>query len=87
MAGDRGAGPEYAWPSFRLVARIASFLAAMIDQFLTIKWSQPAMVKIGIAIAATYLGIKAPELFLKNKTSKRQKEASSGRFPTLWTSS
>ena len=32
------------------------------------------MIKIGIAIAASYLGIKAPELFLKNKTSKRQKE-------------
>jgi tight adherence protein C len=32
------------------------------------------MIKVGIAIAATYLGIKAPELFLKNKTSKRQKE-------------
>jgi tight adherence protein C len=32
------------------------------------------MIKIGVAIAATYLGIKAPELFLRNKTSKRQKE-------------
>jgi tight adherence protein C len=74
MAGYRGAGAEYAFLSFRLVAPITFFLAAIIYQFLIIKWSQPAMVKIGIAIAATYLGIKAPELFLKNKTSKRQKE-------------
>ena len=74
MAGYRGAGAEYAFLAFRLVAPIAFFLAAMIYQFLIIKWNQPAMVKIGIAIAATYLGIKAPELFLKNKTSKRQKE-------------
>jgi tight adherence protein C len=39
-----------------------------------IKWDKPLMVKIGIAIAAAYFGIKAPELFLKNKTAKRQKE-------------
>jgi hypothetical protein len=39
------------------VAPIAFFLAAMIYQFLIIKWNQPAMVKIGIAIAATYLGM------------------------------
>src|ERR1700761_4969690 len=74
MAGFRGAGAEYAFLSFRLVAPIAFFLAAMVYQFLIINWDQPAMVKIGIAIAATYLGIKAPELFLKNKTGKRQKE-------------
>ena len=74
MAGYRGAGAEYTFLSFRLVAPIAFFLAAIVYQFLIIKWDQPAMVKIGIAIAATYLGIKAPELFLKNKTSKRQKE-------------
>ena len=74
MAGYRGAGAEYAFLSFRLVAPIAFFLAAIIYQFLILKWNQPAMVKIGIAVAATYLGIKAPELFLKNKTGKRQKE-------------
>ena len=74
MAGYRGAGAEYAFLAFRLVAPIAFFLAAIIYQFLIIKWNQPAMVKIGIAVAATYLGIKAPELFLKNKTTKRQKE-------------
>ena len=74
MAGYRGAGAEYAFLSFRLLSPIAFFLAAMIYQFLIIKWGQPAMVKIGIAVAATYLGIKAPELFLRNKTTKRQKE-------------
>src|SRR3984957_20141256 len=74
MAGYRGAGAEYTFLSFRLVAPIAFFLAAVVYQFLIIKWDQPAMIKIGIAIAATYLGIKAPELFLRNKTTKRQKE-------------
>jgi tight adherence protein C len=74
MAGYRGAGAEYAFLSFRLVAPIAFFIATMVYLFLIIKWDKPAMIKIGIAIAATYLGIKAPELFLKNKTGKRQKE-------------
>ena len=74
MAGFRGLGAEYTFLTFRLATPIAFFIAAIVYQFLIIKWSQPAMVKIGIAIAATYLGIKAPELFLKNKTSKRQKE-------------
>ena len=74
MAGYRGAGAEYAFLAFRLAAPIAFFLAAIIYQFLIIKWNQPAMVKIGIAVAATYLGIKAPELFLTeqdNQTAER----------------
>ena len=74
MAGYRGAGAEYAFLSFRLIAPIAFFIAAMVYLFLIIKWNHPAMIKIGIAIAATYVGIKAPEVFLRNKTSKRQKE-------------
>src|ERR1700722_15297386 len=74
MAGYRGAGAEYAFLSFRLMAPIAFFIAAMVYLFLITKWDHPAMIKIGIAIAATYVGIKAPEVFLRNKTSKRQKE-------------
>ena len=74
MAGFRGLGAEYTFLTFRLATPIAFFIAAIVYQFLIIKWSQPAMLKIGIAIAATYLGIKVPELFLKNKTGKRQKE-------------
>jgi tight adherence protein C len=81
MAGYRGAGAEYAFLSFRLVAPIAFFLAAIIYQFLIIKWSQPAMVKIGIAVAATYLGIKAPELFLRTRPASGRRN-SSARFLT-----
>ena len=74
MAGYRGAGAEYAFLAFRLAAPIAFFLAVAIYEFAIIKWNQPVMVKIGVAIAASYLGIKAPELFLRNKTVKRKKE-------------
>jgi tight adherence protein C len=74
MAGFRGVGAEYAFLAFRLAAPIAFFFAALTYEFLIIKWNQPVMIKIGVAIAASYVGIKAPELFLRNKTSKRQKE-------------
>jgi tight adherence protein C len=74
MAGFRGAGAEYVFLAFRLVAPIAFFVVAIVYEFLILHWNQPLMVKIGAAIAASYLGIKAPELFLRNKTIKRKKE-------------
>jgi tight adherence protein C len=74
MAGFRGTGAEYAFLAFRLVAPIAFFVVVIVYEFLIIHWNQPLMIKIGAAIAASYLGIKAPELFLRNKTIKRQKE-------------
>jgi tight adherence protein C len=74
MAGFRGTGAEYAFLAFRLVAPIAFFVVVIVYEFPIIHWNQPLMIKIGAAIAASYLGIKAPELFLRNKTIKRQKE-------------
>ena len=74
MAGFRGAGAEYAFLAFRLIAPIAFFLITTTYVFLILKWDQPIFVKLGVAIAASYLGIKAPEIFLRNKTAKRQKE-------------
>jgi tight adherence protein C len=74
MAGFRGAGAEYAFLAFRLVAPIAFFLITIVYVFLILKWNQPLVIKLGVTIAASYLGIKTPELFLRNKTAKRQKE-------------
>ena len=74
MAGFRGAGAEYAFLAFRLAAPIAFFLVTAIYLFAILSGIEPVMVKVGIAIAASYLGIKAPELFLRNKTVKRKKE-------------
>jgi tight adherence protein C len=49
-------------------------LAATLTYLFVIDDSDwPLMVKAGIAIFVTYLGIKAPELFLKNSITKRQK--------------
>jgi tight adherence protein C len=74
MAGFRGAGAEYVFLAFRLVAPIGFFLSTLVYVFFFLHWTQPFIVKLGIAIAASYLGIKAPELFLRNKTVKRKKD-------------
>lgn len=74
MAGFRGAGAEYAFLAARLVLPIGFFLVTLFYVFVVLNWSQPFFVKIGAALAASYLGIKAPELFLRNATSKRQKQ-------------
>ena len=73
MAGFRGGSAEYAFLTFRLVAPIAGFVFCEFYVFLIIKLAYPVMAKIGMGIAAAFVGIKAPEMFLNNKTAKRQK--------------
>jgi tight adherence protein C len=73
MAGYRGAGAEYTFLFFRLVTPVVLFLSALIYMFVLLQWDKPPLMKIGIAIAAMYLGIKAPEIFLSNTISKRKK--------------
>jgi tight adherence protein C len=73
MAGYRGAGAEYTFLFFRLVTPILLFLSTILYVFVIIQWDKPFLVKIGVAIFATYLGIKAPEMFLSNTISKRKK--------------
>jgi tight adherence protein C len=74
MAGYRGAVAEYAFLAFRLVAPVAFFLIAGFYVFVVLHLRQPAIVKFGMALAAAYLGIKAPELFLRNTIAKRKKQ-------------
>jgi tight adherence protein C len=73
MAGYRGAGAEYAFLTFRLALPIGFFLVAIVYAFFILHWDQPFFVKLGVAIAAAYLGMKAPELFLRNTIVKRKK--------------
>jgi tight adherence protein C len=71
-AGYRGAQAEIAFLVFRLVTPIGLFLFALIYVFLINDFGQTVMMRVGIAVGAAYLGIKAPEIFLSNQTSKRQ---------------
>jgi tight adherence protein C len=73
-AGYRGTGAEYVFLAFRLIAPIAFFVIAAVYSFFIVSWDRPFIVKIGVAIAAAYAGIKAPELFLRNTITRRSKE-------------
>ena len=72
MAGYRGAGAEYTFLFFRLVTPIVLFLATLLYVFVILQWDKPFLIKFGVAIAATYVGIKAPEVFLSNTIAKRK---------------
>ena len=72
MAGYRGASAEYSFLVFRLVTPIILFIATILYLFVIVQWDKPIVIKIGVAVGALYLGIKAPELFLSNKASKRK---------------
>ena len=74
MAGYRGAGAEYVFLAFRLITPIAFFLFAAVYSIFIVNWDRPFIVKIGVAVAAAYAGIKAPEVFLRNTIAKRGKE-------------
>jgi len=71
-AGFRGAGAEYAFVAFRLVAPIGFALLAIVYVFFIARWSQPLPIRVGFVMFAMYLGVKAPEVYLRNATAKRQ---------------
>ena len=82
MAGFRGQGPENAFLAYRLGAPIVFFFAGLVYLFFLshLQWS--VMMKLGGAVFAAYLGIKAPEIFLNNKIGKRQK-AMNRAYPNM----
>jgi tight adherence protein C len=72
-AGFRGAGAEYAFVVFRFVAPLLFALVAGLYIFVIAKWTQPLPMRVCFVMFAMYLGIKAPELYLRNAAAKRQK--------------
>ncbi|MFV0281962.1 MAG: type II secretion system F family protein, partial [Rhodoblastus sp.] len=72
MAGFRGRQAEVAFLFFRAIAPLGLFFIVLIYMFLFFGSDMPFVTKFGGALAGAYLGLKAPELFLKNNISKRQ---------------
>jgi tight adherence protein C len=72
QAGYRGHAPYITYLFFRMVTPAASALAAAIYLFVILNLDQPAMVKLGICIAAAYCGMHLPWMLLKNKIQRRQ---------------
>jgi tight adherence protein C len=72
QAGYRGHAPYVTFLFFRLVMPTVMLLATLFYVFVVIQLDQPALVKLLICIAATYLGMHLPSLFVKNQISRRQ---------------
>ena len=73
QAGYRGQAPYVTYLFFRMVTPVASFLFAVFYLFVVVTINQPTTVKIGICIAAAYIGMHLPLMMLKSKIQKRQK--------------
>lgn len=72
QAGYRGQGPYVAFLFFRMVAPITTLVGSLIYVFVIANLNQPPSIKIGICIAAAWLGMQVPFLFLKNKIQHRK---------------
>jgi tight adherence protein C len=72
LAGYRGPGAMTAFLFFRLVVPLGFMVASLLYLFLIDDFGQPALLRVLAVVVATYLGVKAPELFLKNQAQKRQ---------------
>src|SRR6266568_1305261 len=72
QAGYRGQAPYVTFLFFRLVMPTAMLIVSLFYVFVIIELDQPATVKIGVCLAATYFGMHLPSLFLKNKITRRQ---------------
>ena len=72
-AGFRGSQAETAFLFFRLMVPIGTLLLGAFYVFVIGDLDWPVTLKFGAVIGATYAGLKAPELYISNTISKRQK--------------
>jgi tight adherence protein C len=72
MAGYRGQAPYVTFLFFRLVMPIVFLIGAVLYVFVLSNMQQTTLMKAGMCIGATWAGMQAPMLFLKNAISKRQ---------------
>lgn len=72
-AGYRGQAPLVVFLFARLVLPLIFFAAAAFYLFAFDVVDQPPMIKFAIAIAVAYVGFYAPNLYVSNVVSKRQR--------------
>jgi tight adherence protein C len=51
---------------------VAMLVFSLFYLFVVIELDQPAFIKLGVCIGATYVGMQLPALFIKNKITRRQ---------------
>ncbi|HEU0082597.1 MAG TPA: type II secretion system F family protein [Bradyrhizobium sp.] len=72
MAGYRGQAPYITFLFFRLVTPILFLLGSTLYVFVIVHLEKSTPIKIGMCLAAAWLGLQAPMLFLRNAIKKRQ---------------
>jgi len=72
QAGYRGQAPYVTFLFFRMVTPAVTLLFTVFYVFVVLRLNQPTSVKIGICIAAAYIGMHLPMVFLKNRIQRRQ---------------
>jgi len=72
QAGYRGQAPYITYLFFRMVTPVVAFVLAIFYVFVVLDLQQTATIKLGIGIAAAYLGMHLPLMLLKNKIQRRQ---------------
>ena len=51
---------------------VVMLVASLFYVFVVIELDQPAIIKLGLCIGATYVGMHLPSMFIKNKIARRQ---------------
>ncbi len=72
QAGYRGNAPYVTYLFFRMVTPAVGFLFSAFYLFVVLDFNQPATVKLGMCIAAAYIGMHLPLMILKSKIQRRQ---------------
>ena len=72
QAGYRGHAAYITYLFFRMAAPLGLSLFVAFYIFVLINLDQPPLLKIGICLAAAYLGMQLPFLYLKNRITRRQ---------------
>jgi tight adherence protein C len=72
MAGLRGQAPLVTYMFFRVAMPIIIAIVALVYLFILADYEYPAMVKVGLAIGAGYLGFYLPNMFIENLVQRRQ---------------
>lgn len=71
-AGLRGQAPLVTYMFFRVAMPIIVVIAALVYLFVLSNYQYPAIMKLGLAIGAGYLGFYMPNFFVENLVQRRQ---------------
>jgi tight adherence protein C len=72
QAGYRGQAPYVTYLFFRMAMPIGMMLGAAFYIFIVLDLDYPTLMKVAMCIGAAYFGVYSPNLFLKNRITRRQ---------------